>query len=106
MAPGQWSRPASLLIFGVRPNSPSAITNTSSCKPRSQRSVTRADTAVSNCGSSLTFCSRKLSLGRPPAPPGLDAHEGPPPLHEPASQQAGLSHFVAPVALPQLVRLL
>ena len=39
---GQWSRPAPSLIFGVRPNSPQAITVTSSNMPRSSRSSTRA----------------------------------------------------------------
>jgi hypothetical protein len=39
---GQWSRPDPLLIVGVRPNSPHAITVTSSSIPRTSRSSTRA----------------------------------------------------------------
>ncbi len=106
MAPGQWSRPASLLIFGVRPNSPNAITSTSSCRPRSYRSVTRAATAWSNFGSSLVLSSLEVVGVRVPAAAGLDGHEGDARLDQPARQQAALAQVVAAVALAQPIRLL
>ena len=43
---GQWSRPASLLMRGVRPNSPQTTTETSLSRPRSCRSSTRAETRL------------------------------------------------------------
>src|SRR5437870_12943127 len=47
---GQWSRPASLLMTGVRPNSPQTITETSLSSPRWCRSSTRAVTPWSSNG--------------------------------------------------------
>ena len=47
----QWSRPASLLICGVRPNSPKASTSVLSSSPRWCRSSTSADTLLSQFGS-------------------------------------------------------
>ena len=43
---GQWSRPALALIFGVRPNSPIAMTSVESSKPRSARSLISAAYAL------------------------------------------------------------
>ena len=42
---GQWSRPASLLIFGVRPNSPHTTIETSPSIPRLSRSSISAESA-------------------------------------------------------------
>ncbi len=46
----QWSRPASLLMTGARPNSPSIRTRVLSRRPRSSRSFTRANIARSTVG--------------------------------------------------------
>src|SRR5262245_45752635 len=56
----QWSRPAFLLIRGVRPNSPVTTTSVVSRSPRSARSRNSIDTPVSNCGRSVSFNMRKL----------------------------------------------
>ncbi len=47
-AAGQWSRPALLLIFGVRPNSPWQTTRVVSSNPRSLRSASREANASSS----------------------------------------------------------
>ena len=49
-AGAQWSRPPSLLIFGVRPNSPQITTAMSWSSPRSYRSVRKAWMILSNTG--------------------------------------------------------
>ncbi len=46
----QWSRPALLLIRGVRPNSPVTTTSVLSSRPRSARSRNRPDRAASSLG--------------------------------------------------------
>ena len=47
---GQWSRPASLLIFGVRPNSLETMTTVRLSRPVRSRSRIRAANAWSNGG--------------------------------------------------------
>ena len=56
----QWSRPAFLLIRGVRPNSPVTTTSVLSSSPRSERSRNSVLIAESYIGSSVFFSTAKL----------------------------------------------
>ena len=82
---GQWSRPPSLLIRGVRPNSPQTTIDTSSSMPRSSRSVTRACRRVIDDRQQLPHPREVLRVRVEVAERHADAaHAG---LDQPAGQQ-------------------
>ena len=56
---GQWSRPASLLMRGVRPNSPQTITVTSFSRPRTSRS---SSSALSASGGGVVCVAARSTL--------------------------------------------
>ena len=62
----QWSRPASLLILGVRPNSPVITTSVESSRPDSFRSSSSAETARSAGGRRFFFRVREIADVRIP----------------------------------------
>ena len=93
------------LIRGVRPNSPIAITSTSSCRPRSCRSFTRAVSAWSYFGSRLFLSCVEVVAVRVPAAAGLHGHERHARLDQPPGEQAALAQVVAAVPLAQLAGL-
>ena len=64
---GQWSRPASLLIFGVRPNSPQTTTDTSLSRPRACRSSTRAERPWSSFGRCVAALAEVVPVAVPAA---------------------------------------
>ena len=82
---GQWSRPAFLLILGVRPNSPQTTTETSLSSPRWYRSSTSADRAMSSLGMRGCIVSKLLTVRVPAAE--RDRHDPRTRLDQPPGHQ-------------------
>ena len=98
----QWSRPASLLIFGVRPNSPIATTSVLASRPRWSRSSISAEKPWSNSGSLRFEAVPDLRVMVPAAV--VDRDEPHAALDQPAGQQAALPERVAAIAVAQCGR--
>src|SRR5262249_61317832 len=86
-ASGKWSRPASRLTRGVRPNSPIQITSVESSSPRSRRSVNSAAVPWSTGGIRVLSEVSSLPCVAPPddctSPHVTPASPSPPALPQP-----------------------
>ena len=103
MAFDQWSRPPSLLILGVRPNSPRAMTSVVSSRPRWSRSWISDGDGPLEDGQPLVARLEDADVMVPAAFVERDErHAG---LDQPAGQQAALADGRAAVRLADGVRL-
>ena len=100
----QWSRPASLLIFGVRPNSPIAQHQRVGQQAAAVHVLDQGREALVELGQLLVQALEDLGVMVPAAV--VDGDEAHAALDQPPGQQAALAEGVAAVAVAQLVALL
>ena len=98
---GQWSRPAVLLIFGVRPNSEVTMTSVESSRPRSSRSRIRAARALVEGWHLLVDAVLDIVVVVPAAVGHRDEADAG--LDEAAGEEHALAGLVAAVLVAQLV---
>ena len=101
----QWSRPACLLIVGVRPNSPNIITSVSSQHAALGQVVEQGADGLIDDRQVLAQPLEVVGV-RVPADRLVDGDEAHARLDQPPGQQQPLAELVAAVAVAQLVRLL